>query len=72
MRDSRPRARFTLFASAFSQFGFASARPRLLATPARCPAILTSSSAWALAQGVPPPPLELARALSRPIAPSNG
>jgi hypothetical protein len=31
----------------------------------------TSSSAWALAQGVPPPLLELARALSRPIAPSG-
>jgi hypothetical protein len=33
---------------------------------------LTSSNARALAQGVPPPLLELARALSRPIAPSGG
>jgi hypothetical protein len=70
--DSCPCACFTLFTSAFSQFGFTGVRLRLLAAPARCPAIPTSSSAWALAQGVPPPPLELARALSRPIAPSGG
>jgi hypothetical protein len=67
-----PRACFTLFAPAFSQFGLADVWSRLLAALARCPAIPTSSSAWALAQGVPPPLLELARALSRPIAPSGG
>jgi hypothetical protein len=34
--------------------------------------LLLANLARALAQGVPPPPLELARALSRPIAPSVG
>jgi hypothetical protein len=46
--------------------------PRLLAAPARCPANPTPSSAPALAQSAPPPLLELARALSRPIATPGG
>jgi hypothetical protein len=65
-----PRACFTLFAPAFSEFGLADVRPHLLAMPARCLAIPTPSSASALAHNAPPPPLDLARALSRPIAPS--
>jgi hypothetical protein len=40
--------------------------------PARCPAIPTPSSAPALAQSAPPPLLELARALSQPIASPDG
>jgi hypothetical protein len=66
-----PPCLFYLIRVCFSQFGLAGMWPRLLAAPAWCPAIPTSSSARALAQGVPPPLLGLARALSRPIAPSG-
>jgi hypothetical protein len=51
--ETPPRVCFTLFAPALSQFGLAGVWPRLLAASARCPAIPTSSSARALAQGVP-------------------
>jgi hypothetical protein len=67
-----PRSCFTVFTPAFSQFGLTVVRPRLLAAPARCPAIPTPSSAPALAQTAPPPLLELAQALSRPIASPGG
>jgi hypothetical protein len=67
-----PPCLFYFIHACFYLFGLAGVWPRLLALPARCPAIPTSSIARALAQGVPPPILELARALSRPIAPSGG
>jgi hypothetical protein len=67
-----PRACFTLFTPAFRQFGLAGVWPCLLAVPTRCSASPTPSSAPALAQRAPPPLLELARALSRPIASPGG
>jgi hypothetical protein len=48
-----PRACFTLFTPAFSQFGLTGVRPRLLVAPARCSASSTLSSAPALAQTAP-------------------
>jgi hypothetical protein len=47
-------------------------QPCLFAAPARCPVSPTSSSAPALAQRAPPPLLELAQALSWPIASPGG
>jgi hypothetical protein len=57
---------------AFSQFGLAGVRPRLLAAPARCPANPTLSSALTYAHSAPPPPLNLDRAPSQSIASPSG